>query len=192
MYETKQYFYGTGRRKHSVARVRVYNGTGKITINNRDIDDYFGLLGSMCMLSSLVAVQAGHSLSAQGVGRNHALNSVGHSLIAGFSHQGLILGFLQATDPARMGAMILLFQLLASQNSFVAVNHDDMVTAVNIGGKGSLVLTTQQDSGLGSNAAERFAGSINNIPLAVDHLSGLSENKMILFAKSLDETARIC
>ena len=27
MYETKPYFYGTGRRKHSVARVRVYNGT---------------------------------------------------------------------------------------------------------------------------------------------------------------------
>ena len=43
MYETKQYFYGTGRRKNSVARVRVYNGTGKITINGRDIDDYFGL-----------------------------------------------------------------------------------------------------------------------------------------------------
>ena len=43
MYETKQYFYGTGRRKHSVARVRVYNGTGKITINGRDIDNYFGL-----------------------------------------------------------------------------------------------------------------------------------------------------
>ena len=43
MYETKPYFYGTGRRKNSVARVRVYNGTGKITINGRDIDDYFGL-----------------------------------------------------------------------------------------------------------------------------------------------------
>ena len=43
MYETKHYFYGTGRRKNSVARVRVYNGTGKITINDRDIDDYFGL-----------------------------------------------------------------------------------------------------------------------------------------------------
>ena len=43
MYETNPYFYGTGRRKSSVARVRVYNGTGKITINNRDIDDYFGL-----------------------------------------------------------------------------------------------------------------------------------------------------
>ena len=43
MNETKPYVYGTGRRKNSVARVRVYNGTGKITINDRDIDDYFGL-----------------------------------------------------------------------------------------------------------------------------------------------------
>ena len=43
MFEAKSYFYGTGRRKSSVARVRVYNGTGKITINDRDIDDYFGL-----------------------------------------------------------------------------------------------------------------------------------------------------
>ena len=43
MYETKPYFYGTGRRKDSVARVRVYQGTGKVTINDRDIDNYFGL-----------------------------------------------------------------------------------------------------------------------------------------------------
>ena len=43
MYDSKPYFYGTGRRKHSVARVRMYPGTGKITINGRDIDEYFGL-----------------------------------------------------------------------------------------------------------------------------------------------------
>ena len=43
MFEAKPYLYGTGRRKSSVARVRLYNGTGKITINDRDIDDYFGL-----------------------------------------------------------------------------------------------------------------------------------------------------
>ena len=36
-------FYGTGRRKSSVARVRLVPGNGKITINKRDIDDYFGL-----------------------------------------------------------------------------------------------------------------------------------------------------
>ena len=43
MYDNSNYFYGTGRRKSSVARVRIYKGTGKITINERDIDDYFGL-----------------------------------------------------------------------------------------------------------------------------------------------------
>lgn len=44
MYESNPFFYGTGRRKCSVSRVRIYpNGTGAITINNRDIDDYFGL-----------------------------------------------------------------------------------------------------------------------------------------------------
>ncbi len=42
-YNKRPYFYGTGRRKKSVARVRLYNGTGKVTINGRDIDDYFGL-----------------------------------------------------------------------------------------------------------------------------------------------------
>ena len=36
-------FYGTGRRKKSIARVYVVPGKGNITINNRDIDDYFGL-----------------------------------------------------------------------------------------------------------------------------------------------------
>ena len=43
MYESKAYFYGTGRRKSSIARVRLYPGSGKITINGRDIDEYFGL-----------------------------------------------------------------------------------------------------------------------------------------------------
>lgn len=36
-------FYGTGRRKSSVSRVRLIEGTGKITINGKDIDEFFGL-----------------------------------------------------------------------------------------------------------------------------------------------------
>ena len=36
-------YYGTGRRKTSVARVYLMPGTGKITINKRDIDEYLGL-----------------------------------------------------------------------------------------------------------------------------------------------------
>ena len=45
MYKSKKpYMYGTGRRKSSVARVHLFpGGTGAITINGRDIDDYFGL-----------------------------------------------------------------------------------------------------------------------------------------------------
>ena len=36
-------YYGTGRRKKSIARVYLVTGTGKITINKRDIDEYLGL-----------------------------------------------------------------------------------------------------------------------------------------------------
>ncbi len=44
MYESKvKFYYGTGRRKHSVSRVRIYPGNGNVTINGRSIDDYFGL-----------------------------------------------------------------------------------------------------------------------------------------------------
>ncbi|HOA55342.1 MAG: 30S ribosomal protein S9 [Acetivibrionales bacterium] len=40
---TKIQYYGTGRRKKSIARVRLVPGEGKIIVNDRDIDDYFGL-----------------------------------------------------------------------------------------------------------------------------------------------------
>ena len=39
----KPYFYGTGRRKKSVARVRLYPGTGVVTVNGKTMDEYFGL-----------------------------------------------------------------------------------------------------------------------------------------------------
>ena len=43
MAKNLEVYLGTGRRKSSVARVRIVPGTGKITINDRDIDDFFGL-----------------------------------------------------------------------------------------------------------------------------------------------------
>ena len=39
--ETTQFFYGTGRRKEAVARVRLYPGSGKITVNKKAFEDYF-------------------------------------------------------------------------------------------------------------------------------------------------------
>jgi small subunit ribosomal protein S9 len=41
----KQFFYGTGRRKEAVARVRLYPGTGQIVVNGRTPEDYFGARG---------------------------------------------------------------------------------------------------------------------------------------------------
>ena len=58
MYESKPYFYGTGRRKNSVSRVRVYPGKGKVTINGRDIDDYFGLATLKLIVRQPFAVTA--------------------------------------------------------------------------------------------------------------------------------------
>ena len=40
---SKPYFYGTGRRKSSTARVRLIPGSGVITVNKKDVDEYFGL-----------------------------------------------------------------------------------------------------------------------------------------------------
>ena len=42
-WQLKIQYYGTGRRKKSIARVRLVPGEGKIIVNDRDIDDYFGL-----------------------------------------------------------------------------------------------------------------------------------------------------
>jgi len=43
-------FYSTGRRKHAVARVWVMPGTGKVAINRRELDDYFGRATSKMIL----------------------------------------------------------------------------------------------------------------------------------------------
>jgi len=39
----KKYYYGTGRRKNAIARVRLIEGNGTITINGKNLDEYFGL-----------------------------------------------------------------------------------------------------------------------------------------------------
>ncbi|MCM1284727.1 MAG: 30S ribosomal protein S9 [Acetobacter sp.] len=49
-YNSTLFYYGTGRRKKAVARVRIYYGTGKIIINNRNIDDYFAMDSLKCLV----------------------------------------------------------------------------------------------------------------------------------------------
>ncbi len=98
MYETKPYFYGTGRRKNSVARVRVYSiGTGKITVNDRDINDYFGLETlKLLVRSPLVALD-----SAEKYDIVVRVNGGGVSGQAGAIRHGIARALLQSGDDAR-------------------------------------------------------------------------------------------
>lgn len=86
MYNERPYFYGTGRRKKSVARVRVYPGSGSITINGRDIDEYFGLetlklivrqpleLTNLAGRFDIVATVVGGGVSGQAGAVRHGLS----------------------------------------------------------------------------------------------------------------------
>ena len=97
MYETKSYFYGTGRRKHSVARVRVYAGTGKITINDRDIDSYFGLETLKLIVRSplqLLGVEEKYDIVVR-------VNGGGVAGQAGAIRHGLSRALLQSGDDVR-------------------------------------------------------------------------------------------
>ncbi len=55
---TRIFFYGTGRRKNAVACVRILPGKGAITVNGRDLDDYFGLETLKIIVRQPLAVTA--------------------------------------------------------------------------------------------------------------------------------------
>ena len=93
----KPYFYGTGRRKSSVARVRIMPGTGVITINGRDIDDYFGL-GTL----KLIVNQPFESTNTQGTfDLICTVKGGGLSGQAGAVRHGAARALLQADDAFR-------------------------------------------------------------------------------------------
>ena len=97
MYETKPYFYGTGRRKDSVARVRVYTGTGKVTINDRDIDNYFGLETLKLIVRSplvLLGLEGKYDVAVR-------VNGGGVSGQAGAIRHGLARALLQQNEENR-------------------------------------------------------------------------------------------
>ena len=107
------------------------------------------------------------------------MNSKLHRLFRLCAHQGVITDSLEVADITRVMIIILLFSLTAGEDSLRAVDDDDVVTAVNVRGKGGLVLAAEKNCGLCCNAAERLACSVNYIPFAVNltslgHISGHS------------------
>ena len=93
----KPYFYGTGRRKSSVARVRIVPGTGAITINGRSIDEYFGLETLKLIVNQPFGV-------TETVGKFDIIANVrggGFSGQAGAIRHGLSRALLQADEANR-------------------------------------------------------------------------------------------
>ena len=92
------------------------------------------------MLGACVNLQTGHGGSADGILGEHALNGQLHSELGLLSHQSCVLYFLQVADPAGVVLIQLLLQLLAGELSLGSVDNDNEIAAVNVGGKGGLVL----------------------------------------------------
>lgn len=93
----KAYFYGTGRRKSSVARVRLIPGEGAITINGRDIDDFFGL-------ETLKLIVRQPFVTTNTIGKYDIIAKViggGVSGQAGAIRHGLSRALLQVSDEFR-------------------------------------------------------------------------------------------
>lgn len=93
----KVQYYGTGRRKHAVARVRLVPGDGKITINGRDIDNYFGM-------ETLKLITRQPLVLTNTVGRFDVLSTVvggGYTGQAGAIRHGISRALLEADKGLR-------------------------------------------------------------------------------------------
>ncbi|MBQ7668283.1 MAG: 30S ribosomal protein S9 [Clostridia bacterium] len=93
----KNYFYGTGRRKESVARVRIVPGKGKITINGRTIEEFFGLETLRMIVKQPLVVtntEAKYDVIAKVIGG-------GYTGQAGAVRHGLSRALLQANEENR-------------------------------------------------------------------------------------------
>lgn len=94
-------YYGTGRRKHSVARVRLVPGEGRIVINKRDMDTFFGGLNTLKLIVKQPLVLT------ETLGRYDVLVNVsggGNSGQAGAIRHGISRALLKA-DPELRGAL---------------------------------------------------------------------------------------
>ncbi|MEO7003066.1 MAG: 30S ribosomal protein S9 [Ktedonobacterales bacterium] len=97
MAEKIPYFYGTGRRKTAVARVRLYPGDGKVTVNGHDVDRYFGRDVLATLVRSplrLLELNTQYNVTAKVIGG-------GVSGQAGAVRHGIARALLRADDGAR-------------------------------------------------------------------------------------------
>ena len=98
----------------------------------------------MRMLSASIYMQAASLLAADNGVRNHSVDCNFHCLFRMGFHQGCVLYLFQMADPSGVPTQIFLLQLFAGQNSFRAVDDDDVVTTVNVGSKGGVMFAKEK------------------------------------------------
>ena len=93
----KNYFYGTGRRKEAVARVRIVPGKGKVTVNGKTVEEFFGLETLRMIVKQplvMTNTQAKYDVIAKVVGG-------GYTGQAGAIRHGLSRALVQANEENR-------------------------------------------------------------------------------------------
>ena len=119
------------------------------------------------MLASGIGPKSAHGVAADRVRGDHALNGKLHGELRLRLHQGVIAHGLQVADVAGMTVIVLFLLLAAGEDGILAVDDDDMVTAVNMGSKGGLMLAAKQYRGLRRYMiiAQVFRGVNNFLPV---------------------------
>ena len=96
----------------------------------------------MVVFGALKESESEQRVSAERVFGKHTLDSQLHRLGGLGRHEDVVAGFFEMTDIAGVTLPLLLGQLVAGQNSILAVDNNHMVAAVYIGSKGGLVLAS--------------------------------------------------
>ena len=125
----------------------------------------------MLVFCALINVASCKLLSALCCAWNHTLNSKLHSKITFFIHKCAVFNFLKVTDITCVMLIKLLVELITCKNSFICVDNNNEIAAIYIWSKDWLVLAAKKNCCFCCNSSERFALSVNNIPLAFNFVS---------------------
>ncbi len=129
------------------------------------------LLGEVRVLVALVDLELGGHLAAELALGQHALDGL---LDDGFGTAGEQLDealFAQTAGEAGVAAIELLVTLHAGEDDLLGVDHDDVIAHVDVGGVEGVELAGEDGGGDGGEAAEGFAGGVDDEPLALDVFS---------------------
>ena len=125
----------------------------------------------MVVLRACVYLQTGCSLAADRILREHTLHCQLNCQLRTLSHEGLVLGFLQAANPARMSLVVLLSQLVAGQDCLGSVDNDNEIAGINVRGELYLMLAAKESCYSSCGTTQRLVCCVDDIPLAVNVLS---------------------